>query len=190
MADTATAPMVFNTQYVKDLSFENPSAPQIYGAMAQNQPKLEISVKVTPTQLQDHIFEVVLALRADATVEETPAFVVEVEYAGIVTLAPELDEAGRRQQLMVEAPRYLFPYARVVVSNATRDGGFPPLLVSHIDFAEMQQREQPNGEAEAPRGRRRNSPENGPEKWPGSIRQTGLTKQVPIVLLLSRVLEG
>ena len=138
MAEEAAQPqLTINTQYVKDHSFENPNAPTIYGAMRSGKPDINVSVEVTPTQLQDSIYEVVLALRAQATIGETSAFLAELDYAAVVSLGPDVNEQLREHLIMVEVPRHLFPFARAILADDTRDGGFPPLMMGPIDFAQL-----------------------------------------------------
>ncbi|MEQ8357454.1 MAG: protein-export chaperone SecB [Kiloniellaceae bacterium] len=138
MAEEAAQPqLTINTQYVKDHSFENPNAPNIYGAMRNGKPDINVSVEVTPTQLQDSIYEVVLALRAAATVGETTAFLAELDYAAVVSLGPDVSDELREHLVMVEVPRHLFPFARAILADDTRDGGFPPLMMGPIDFAQL-----------------------------------------------------
>jgi preprotein translocase subunit SecB len=93
MAEEAAQPqLTINTQYVKDHSFENPNAPGIYGTMRTEKPDLNVSVEVTPTQLQGSVYEVVLGLRASAKIGETTAFLVELDYAAVISLSPDLSE--------------------------------------------------------------------------------------------------
>jgi len=135
--DAEQPPLTINTQYVKDHSFENPNAPTIYGAMRTERPDISVSVEVTPTQLQDQVYEVVLGLRAAAKVGETTAFMAELDYAAVISLAPGLSEEMRERLVMVEVPRHIFPFARAILADDTRDGGFPPLMMSPIDFAQL-----------------------------------------------------
>lgn len=135
--DAAQPPLTINTQYVKDHSFENPNAPTIYGTMRTEKPDLNVSVEVTPTQLQDGVYEVVLGLKASAKIGETTAFMSELDYAAVVSLAPGVSEEMRERLVMVEVPRHLFPFARAILADDTRDGGFPPLMMSPIDFAQL-----------------------------------------------------
>jgi preprotein translocase subunit SecB len=138
MAEDAEQPsLTINTQYVKDHSFENPNAPTIYGAMRTERPDINVSVAVTPRQLQDQDYEVVLGLRASAKVGETTAFMAELAYAAVISLAPGLSEEARERLVMVEVPRHIFPFARAILADDTRDGGFPPLMMSPIDFAQL-----------------------------------------------------
>ena len=135
--EAAQAPLTINSQYVKDHSFENPNAPSIYGTMRKESPQLNVNVEVTPTHLQGALYEVTLGLRASAMVGETTAFLAELDYAAVVTLGENLEEGVREQMLMIEVPRFLFPFARAILADDTRDGGFPPLIMNPIDFGQM-----------------------------------------------------
>ena len=123
-------------QYVKDLSFENPHAPA--SLTRGQQPRIDINVNVDarPT---DGDFEVTLRIRADAHVDERVAFVLELEYAGLFDLA-RIPEEHRHAVCLIEAPRLLFPFARQIVAEATRSGGFPPMYLDPIDFLALYQR--------------------------------------------------
>jgi preprotein translocase subunit SecB len=135
--EAAQPPLTINTQYVKDHSFENPNAPAIYGTLRSEKPDISLSVEVTPKQLQDQVYEVVLGLRASAKIGETTAFLVELDYAAVISLSPDLSEQQREQLVMIEVPRHLFPFARAILADDTRDGGFPPLMMSPIDFGQL-----------------------------------------------------
>ncbi|HEY9539854.1 MAG TPA: protein-export chaperone SecB [Kiloniellaceae bacterium] len=138
MAEEAAQPsLTINTQYVKDHSFENPNAPAIYGTLRTEKPDLNVSVEVTPKQLQDQVYEVVLGLKASAKIGETTAFMVELDYAAVVSIAPDVSEEMRERLVMIEVPRHLFPFARAILADDTREGGFPPLMMSPIDFAQL-----------------------------------------------------
>lgn len=129
-------------QYVKDLSFENPSAPDSLRNDGQG-PQIDINLGVGATPRQDNSYEVVLSIKAEAKNDNAVAFIVELAYAGWF----QFENAP--QQLIeplvrVEAPRMLFPFARRILADMTRDGGFPPLFLEPIDFAALyvQQRKQ------------------------------------------------
>ncbi len=128
-------------QYVKDLSFENPNAPRSF--QMEGQPQIEVNVNVNARRAGDDVFEVELKITASAKHDEGTAFAVELLYGGVFGLRNVPDEA-LEPFLIVEAPRLLFPFARRIIADATRDGGFPPLLLEPIDFAAlyMAQREQ------------------------------------------------
>lgn len=140
--------LVVNAQYVKDLSFENPNAPS--SLMQQSgAPNIEVGIDTSAVQLEGSTFEVTLTVRAEGTSEDTNLFIVEAAYAGIFTLG-EVPEEYVAPLLYVEAPRQLFPFARAIVAECVRDGGFPPLLIHPVDFmALFQQRAAQQAEAEA-----------------------------------------
>jgi preprotein translocase subunit SecB len=137
----ATSPIAINAQYVKDLSFENPNSPQIL-AQLREQPAVQVNVDVKARKLADTVFEVVLVVRAEARHGETVAFMAEITYGGVFTVSGVGDDQ-LQPLLLIECPRLLFPYARAILSETVRDGGFPPLLLQPLDFAEMYRRTPP-----------------------------------------------
>ncbi|HUC12593.1 MAG TPA: protein-export chaperone SecB [Stellaceae bacterium] len=132
--------MFFNVQYVKDLSFENPRAPQSLMQPA-TQPEVAINVDVKARNLNSEAYEVTLTINVNANAQGEPVFLVELAYAAVVTIrnAPEQMLA---HLVLVETPRIMFPFARSIIATATRDGGFPPLLINPIDFAELLRHQQ------------------------------------------------
>ncbi len=137
-------------QYLKDFSFENPNAPQSL-APQQNQPDINIAVNVNARNIGPNDFEVELHLDAKATAEGKMIFAADLLYAGIFKL--ENYPANILQAaVLIECPRFLFPFARQVLADATRNGGFPPLMLDPIDFVAMYQRRlaaQQQGQAQA-----------------------------------------
>ena len=123
-----------STQYVKDLSFENPRAPFVFAQMAGKAPQVQVSVSVSGAQLSDTLYEVILHLKAEAKHEEDIIFVAELAYAGIVVSTGAIPMEHLKPLAMIEVPRQLFPFARSILANATRDGGFMPLLLAPVDF--------------------------------------------------------
>ncbi len=123
-------------QYVKDLSFENPNAPQSLGG--EEAPRIEVAVDVGAQALGDDHYEVELRITANADRGGEKVFVVEVQYAGIFQLAAAPQEV-LEPLCLIECPRFLFPFARQIVADATRDGGFPPLMLEPIDFVQLYQ---------------------------------------------------
>mgnify|MGYP003880832177 CR=1 FL=1 len=119
-------------QYVKDLSFENPNAPG--SLQTEGQPKLDVGVNLNARAGENDMYEVELRISVNAKSEAGQAlFTVELLYAGLFRLAGAPQEA-LEPFLLVEAPRILFPFARRVIADAVRDGGFMPLLLNPIDF--------------------------------------------------------
>jgi preprotein translocase subunit SecB len=118
-------------QYIKDLSVENPSAPQVYSW--QVQPGLEVQFNIAINPAGEGVHEVVLKIDVSARSENGPHFVVELSYAGLFGLRNLPDEA-LQPLLLIEAPRMLFPFARQILAEAVSNAGFPPLLLDPIDF--------------------------------------------------------
>jgi preprotein translocase subunit SecB len=132
-------PISVNTQYVKDFSFENPNAPQSLVSQA-TQPNIEVNVNVQARGLGPDVYEVVLSITCSAKHETMTAFIVEVAYAGVFTLNG-VPQEHVHPLLLIECPRLLFPFARALVANATREGGFLPLLIQPIDFLDLYRRQ-------------------------------------------------
>jgi preprotein translocase subunit SecB len=151
--------MIVNAQYVKDLSFENPNAPASL-SQEQGEPNVQIAIDVAADQIADRSFEVTLSLRAEGTNGDTKLFIVEIAYAGIFTLGDVPDEYVP-PLLYIEAPRQIFPFARAIVADSVRDGGFPPLLVQPIDFMAMYQQRVAQAQAAAGSGEAPAAPSNG-----------------------------
>ena len=135
-------PIVINAQYIKDLSFEAPSAPGVFQVMQQKAPDINVSVNVDSNMFENNVYEIVLTIAAHATVDEETAFLLELEYAGVFTLNCEPETI--HPMAYIECPRLLFPFARAILANTTREGGFPPLMLGTVDFVAMFQREMEN----------------------------------------------
>jgi preprotein translocase subunit SecB len=121
-------------QYVKDLSFENPNSPAVYSW--QNQPEIDIQFNIGAEKAADDVHEVTIKVTAKATAEQGTAFAVELVYAGLFGLR-NIPEDQVRAFLYAEAPRLMFPFARRVLADAVRDGGFAPLMLDPIDFGSL-----------------------------------------------------
>jgi preprotein translocase subunit SecB len=160
-AQPQVPPLAVNLQYVKDLSFEVPGAPLIYTTL-RTAPRVDINLDVQVRRLQDgqSTFEVTLAIRAEAReaqgngTGQAPAeggvrvFMAELAYAGIFTLTG-VPENAVEPVLLVECPRLLFPFARAILADVTRDGGFPPVMLQPIDFVALWQSRRAQASAQA-----------------------------------------
>ena len=135
-------------QYVKDLSFENPNAP-ISLTTGEGQPKIDVQVEVGARLLAETDYEVHVKIAATARHGEAIAFVLELVYGGVFALG-NIPEDSRQAICLIECPRLLFPFARRIVADATRDGGFPPLLLDPIDFAALYRQQLIQHAADAP----------------------------------------
>ena len=142
------------SQYVKDLSVENPSAPDVYQWEAQ--PQIDVQFNIGSNAVSDEVHEVELKIEVTAKAEQGVAFAVELLYCGLFGMR-NIPEDQAHPFLFAEAPRLLFPFARAIISDAVRDAGFQPLMLEPIDFTAlyMQQREAQAAqgeEAEQPAG--------------------------------------
>ena len=138
-------------QYVKDLSFESPNSPRILAVNSGPGPQINVQVNVNARPLEANNFEVELAIEAKATLGEDVMFLAEVVFAGIFRIMG-LAEDSLRPVVLIECPRLLFPFARQIIAEATRNGGFPPLLIDPIDFAALYQNRLAQGGMQPPTG--------------------------------------
>src|ERR1700752_99455 len=142
--------LIINAQYIKDFSFENPRAPQSL-IQQTTQPSVDINVDVKAQNLGPDVFEVILTINATARIQNEPVFLVELAYGTVVTVKNTPQEM-LAPLILVETPRIVFPFARAIMANATRDGGFPPLMINPIDFAELLRRQQADAQTSAAPG--------------------------------------
>lgn len=127
-----------NGQYIKDLSFESPNAPDCF--INPTQPKMDVQVDVQARGVGTDVYEVALRVQSRATREMQAVFVIDLTYAGIFTFK-NISQSQVQAMLLVECPRFLFPFVRNIIADTTRDGGFPPLLLQPIDFVGLYQRQ-------------------------------------------------
>ena len=133
--DTTPSPMVINGQYIKDLSFEVPQAPNIFTSLPTSKPDIKINVDVKAQHVTGNTYEVVLEITANCSVNDNVAFILELVYGGLFTVNVRDDYL--QVMLLIECPRQIFPFARNIVADISRDGGFPPVMLGPIDFAKM-----------------------------------------------------
>jgi len=143
-------------QYVRDLSFENPNAPASLQSQTNTKPAIDVNVNVGVRQINAEVYEVELKITAKATQKaedesEQVAFVVELSYGSLFGIR-NLPEEALKPFLLIQAPNLMFPFARRIVADASRDGGFPPLLLEPINFealyrSQLAQEAQENGAA-------------------------------------------
>ncbi len=119
------------SQYVKDLSVENPNAPASF--QWKEQPKIDVQFNIGAEPVSEEVTEVLLKINIEASSGEGTAYLVELDYCGLVGIR-NVPEDQAHAFLFAEAPRILFPFARRIVSDAVRDAGFPPLMVDPVDF--------------------------------------------------------
>jgi preprotein translocase subunit SecB len=124
-------------QYIKDLSFETPNAPNFFVLMQKKAPDITMNVDVSEEKVEDYLHEVSITIKAECKSDDTVGFVFEICYTGLFSI--NVPEEHLQNVLYIECPRILFPFARAIVSNITREGGFPPLNLGMIDFAALLQ---------------------------------------------------
>ncbi|MGB0085185.1 MAG: protein-export chaperone SecB [Rhodomicrobiaceae bacterium] len=122
-------------QYIKDLSFENPRAPVSLRGPGKN-PNIQVNFNVQAQAIGGDAYEVALTIEASAKNEDGNLYALELVYAGGFRLK-DLPQQALRPVLFIECPALLFPFARRLVGDLTREGGFPPLLLDPIDFASL-----------------------------------------------------
>lgn len=133
---TRMAPILsIRAQYIKDFSFENPNAPGSLRSK-QSQPAINVNVNVDAQTLGNSNYEVGLRITANSTRDDTTLFVIEIQYSGVF-LIQNFPPDQLESTCMIECPRILFPFARRIIAETTRDGGFTPLLLDPIDFAAL-----------------------------------------------------
>ena len=126
-------------QYIKDVSFENPDAPNSLRS-GQDAPQININIEIGRQMMDEGSVEVVLLLSAKALRDDKPVFLCELEYAGLFAFN-NVPEEHLQAMILIECPRMLFPFARQIMAELTQNGGFPPILLDPPDFASMFQSE-------------------------------------------------
>ncbi len=121
-------------QYIKDLSFENPNAPQ--SLQVQQQPQIGIQINVDATPLSDTDIEVSLKLEGKAETGDQLLFNFELDFAGVFRIQG-VPQESLQAVVLIECPRLLFPFAREIIAATVRNGGFPPLLLDPVDFVAL-----------------------------------------------------
>ncbi|MDR0942886.1 MAG: protein-export chaperone SecB [Holosporales bacterium] len=135
---TSQYPFYIHDQYIKDLSFENPNFLLKYNEPDSNkQPEVAVNVETRVAKLSEENYEVSMTVSAKSTLEKTSIFVLELTYAGLVSVAQDLKPDILETSLLVHCPFLMFPFVREIIANVTRNGGYPPLMIDPIDFASL-----------------------------------------------------
>lgn len=141
-------PQISNiAQYVKDMSFESPNSPASV-LEGKETPNGELSVQVKARKLGGDQYEIVLQFQIEGSKGGETAFLVELQYAGVFAVSG-FTEDDHQKALMIECPRLLFPFARRVIADTVRDGGFPQLMLGAIDFVQLYKNYLDKAQAEA-----------------------------------------
>ena len=126
------------SQYIKDLSFELPAAPQVF-LNPQDKPDIALSIDIDAKKIAENLFEVSLKVGADAKIKGEKFFICELEYSGLFSLE-KIEGEMLEQILLIYCPNLLFPFLRRIISNTTSDAGLAPLMLDPIDFADLYNR--------------------------------------------------
>ena len=137
--ENAPVGMFINAQYLKDLSFENPN-PLASFKQSQEKPNIQVNVNTVVKKLPENAYEVTLDIKTEGKIKDKVAFIAEISYAGIFSLN-KIPPEHEKPILLIEAPRMLFPFARNILAETTRDGGYPPLMLNPIDFNALYQKQ-------------------------------------------------
>lgn len=131
-------PINIVAQYIRDLSFENPNAPD--SLRSGKAPEMDINIGMDARKIPDdtmpNLYEVVLNLRAVAVRDSEPMFIAELQY-GVTVMLNGVPEENHHPILLIEIPRLVFPYARQIISDLTMHGGYPPLMLNPVDFQSL-----------------------------------------------------
>jgi preprotein translocase subunit SecB len=129
--------VIVNAQYIKDLSFENPNGIRALMEI-EEEPEVSVHVEVEVNPVEDKTFEVELILKVKVGTAKKAIYLAELRYAGIFTVASDTEELTKLL-LLVECPRLLFPFARAILADVTRESGLPPLVLAPFDFMALYQ---------------------------------------------------
>ncbi len=155
------APIQFLGQYIKDLSFEAPSAPDIFQDLRQTSPDIPIAIDVAVRELKSDQYEVALTIHIEATVGDKAVFILECTYGCVVKIG-DIGDENVRPVLMIEVPRQLYPFVRQIVADMTVQGGFPPLMLQPVDFIDLYRKKYETEEDRVREAARRNAVTGGP----------------------------
>ena len=123
-------------QYIKDLSFENPMAPNL--PSEEKNPSVNLDINTTYLDLKNNNHEINLKIKSTTSIDENVIFMIELQYAGIIKTIIKNEED--KKKLIISGSYLLFPYARSIISNITMEGGFKPLVIQPIEFENMFQK--------------------------------------------------
>ncbi len=137
--DSHILPITILRQYIRDLSFENPAAPE--SLKLNDAPDMEIDIDTQARKIEDpdipNLYEVVLRVRVVTTISDSPVFLAELDYATLVSIGKDVPENQHHPILFIEVPRLAYPYASQVITNTCLHGGFPPVFLKPVDFHSM-----------------------------------------------------
>lgn len=137
--DQVPGQIAVNAQFIKDLSFESPNVLKIMSQPSNQPPEVNFNLGVQANTVGPDLYDVTITIRAEAKRDNMTAFIIELAYAGVFTITG-IPQDQMEPVLFIEGPRLLFPFARAIISDLTRDGGFTPLMLNPIDFVDLYRR--------------------------------------------------
>lgn len=141
MADAQPTPtdgkpsLLLRAQYVKDMSFENPRAPASLFSLREA-PAMDVNINLAAQRLEEHVVELSIQIAVRAQAEKQTVFLVDLVYAGLLELQ-NIPAEQQEQAIFISGAQLIYPFARRVIADLTRDGGFPPLQLEPLDFQAM-----------------------------------------------------
>ena len=130
-----TPPITIKGQYVKDLSFEAPSTPNIFSVIQKKQPDIDVNINIDHRSLEDDNIEVTLEFEVRCSTGDDIVFIIELQYSGVFTI--NVSDEHYQPVLFIECPRLLFPFARNILASITREAGFSQMMLGPVDFVTM-----------------------------------------------------
>ena len=155
LSSSQRLPMTIHSQYLKDLSFENPNAPLSLRPAKEGKPVMDINFSMDAQKVDSlgpdvpDLYEVTLGIQVRSKKDGMAAFIIDVEYGLLVALDEGVAADQAHKALLIEMPRYIFPYVRQIVSDLTQQGGYPPLLLAPVDFKGLYKKRFGSGAAAA-----------------------------------------
>ncbi len=129
-------PFYIHDQYIKDLSFENPNVLLKYSDV-KKQPEVSVNVETHVAKVQDNTYETTLKAVINSKIDDKPMFIIDITYGALVTVEKQISGDNLETILLVHVPFLMFPFLRYIISDITKNGGYPPLLIEPIDFANL-----------------------------------------------------
>jgi len=141
--NTNTKSFEILNQFIKDLSFEAPNSPKIFFEKIEEKPNVEVGFDIKSTAAGEHLFEVNLHLTVKNALKDRVLYFIELSYSSMVVINGENSQEETTNILLRQVPAYLFPFARGIVTDLTKESGFPPFVLAPIDFSKVEINPQP-----------------------------------------------
>jgi preprotein translocase subunit SecB len=135
----SNASLMVNAQYIKDFSFESPNVLRLFTEPSNSGPEATLNIGVQVNAIRQDTWEVTLSINAEGKRDDIVAFIIELQYAGVFTITGVPAE-HLEAILCIEAPHLLFPFARAIIADVTRDGGIAPFILNPVDFRDLYRR--------------------------------------------------